>query len=340
MRVARYYSWGDVRLEHMDVPEIGPGEMLVQVRACGLCGSDLMAWYADSKAPTVLGHEPVGFVSRVGSGVTDFTPGDRVFVHHHVPCFVCHYCRRGNYSCCATFKQNGIHPGGFSEYIRVAAANVALDVLPLPEGVPFEEATLIEPIACAIRGVKRAGVQRGDSVLIIGAGVSGLLFTQLCRLWGADLVIVTDLVDFRLHRALEAGADAGLNPALGDVQSEVQRLGGRAGADVVVVTVGSAAVMEQALQLTAKGGTVLLYAPLPPGDTLSVDVCDLLFSEKTLVTTYSCAPDDTRAALDFIASRTLKTEGLVTHRFGLEEVGEAMRWAAEGGESLKVVIVP
>jgi L-iditol 2-dehydrogenase len=148
------------------------------------------------------------------------------------------------------------------------------------------------------------------------------------------------LVDFRLHRALEAGADAGLNPALGDVQSEVQRLGGRAGADVVVVTVGSAAVMEQALQLTAKGGTVLLYAPLPPGDTLSVDVCDLLFSEKTLVTTYSCAPDDTRAALDFIASRTLKTEGLVTHRFGLEEVGEAMRLAAEGGESLKVVIVP
>jgi L-iditol 2-dehydrogenase len=206
--------------------------------------------------------------------------------------------------------------------------------------VPFEEATLIEPIACAIRGVKRAGVQRGDSVLIIGAGVSGLLFTQLCRFWGADLVIVTDLVDFRLHRALASGADAGLNPALDDVQAEVQRLSGRAGSDVVIVTVGSVAVMEQALQLAAKGGTVLLYAPLPPGQTLPVNVCDLLFSEKTLVTTYSCAPDDTRAALDFIASETLKTEGLVTHRFGLEEVGEAMRLAAQGGESLKVVIVP
>jgi L-iditol 2-dehydrogenase len=340
MRVARYHSWGDVHLELMEVPEIGPGEMLVQVRACGLCGSDLMAWYADSKAPTVLGHEPVGFVSRLGSGVTGFTPGDRVFAHHHVPCFACHYCRRGNYSCCETFKENGIYPGGFSEFIRVAAHNVALDVLPLPEGVSFEEATLIEPVACAIRGMRRAGVQRGDSVLIIGAGVSGLLFTQLCRSWGAELVIVTDLVDFRLQRALASGADAALDPATDDVQAEVQRLSGRPGSDVVIVTVGSAEVMEQTLPLAAKGGTVLLYAPLPPGQTLPVEVCDLLFSEKTLVTTYSCAPDDTRAALDMIASGTLKTEGLVTHRFGLDEVGEAMSMAAKGGESLKVVIVP
>jgi L-iditol 2-dehydrogenase len=340
VRVARYYGWGDVRLEHMEVPEIGPGEMLVQVRACGLCGSDLMTWYADSKAPTVLGHEPVGFVSRIGNGVDGFCLGDRVFVHHHVPCFVCHYCRRGNYSCCASFKENGIDPGGFSEYIRVAAPNVALDVLPLPDGLPFEQATLIEPVACAIRGIKRARVQRGDSVLVIGAGVSGLLFTQLARLRGADPVIVTDLVDFRLNKALAVGADAGLNPTRDDVQAEVQRLSGRAGPDVVVVTVGSVPVMEEALQLTAKGGTVLLYAPLPPDRTLPVDVCDLLFSEKTLVTTYSCAPDETRAALDLIASGTLKTEGLVTHRFALEGVAEAMRLAAEGGESLKVVIVP
>jgi len=299
-----------------------------------------MKWYADSKAPTVLGHEPVGFVSQLGAGVGGFTLGDRVFVHHHVPCFACHYCRRGNYSCCATFKENGIYPGGFSEYIRVAAANVALDVLSLPEGVGFEEATLIEPVACAIRGIKRAGVQRGDSVLIIGAGVSGLLFTQLCRSWGAELVVVTDLVDFRLQRALAAGADAALNPGTDDVAAEVQRLSGRVGSDVVIVTVGSSEVMAQALPLAAKGGTVLLYAPLPPGQTLPVEVCDLLFSEKNLVTTYSCAPDDTRAAVDFIASGTLKTEGLVTRRFGLEEVGEAMRLAAEGGESLKVVIVP
>jgi L-iditol 2-dehydrogenase len=340
MRVARYYGWDDVRLENMKVPEIGPGEVLVQVQACGLCGSDLMRWYVDSKAPAVLGHEPVGFVSRVGSGVTGFTPGDRVFVHHHVPCFVCHYCRRGNYSCCETFKENGLHPGGFAEYVRVAARNVEFDVLPLPEGLPFEEATLVEPIACAIRGVERAGVKPGDTVLIVGAGVSGLLFTQLSRLWGAALVVVSDLVEYRLERALDYGAHATINPAVDDVQEEVQRLVGRPGADVVIVTVGNPSVMEQGLRLAAKGGTVLVYAPLPPEDTLPVDVCDLLFSEKTLVTTYSCAPDETRTALDLIRKGSVLTSGLVTHRFGLGQVGEAMRLAAEARDSLKVVVLP
>lgn len=340
MRVAKYYSWDDVRLEHMEPPDIGPGEMLVEVQACGLCGSDLMQWYADSKAPTVLGHEPVGFVERVGTGVVGFAPGDRVFVHHHVPCFVCYYCRRGNYSCCATFKQNGIHPGGFAEYIRVAPMNVERDVLHLPEGLPFEEATLIEPTACAIRGMSRAGVQHGDTVLVMGVGVSGLLFTQLSRLWGAGRVIASDLVDYRLERALELGADAVVNPATVDLRAEVSRLTGQRGADVVIVTAGSAAVMEQGLRLAAKGGTVLIYAPLPPGETLPVDVCDLLFSEKTLVSTYSCGPDDTRMALDFIRHGRVQTRGLVTHRFGLEEVAEAMRLAARAGESLKVVVFP
>lgn len=340
MRVAKYYSWDDVRLEHMELPDIGPGEMLVEVQACGLCGSDLMQWYADSKAPTVLGHEPVGLVARVGTGVAGFAPGDRVFVHHHVPCFVCYYCRRGNYSCCPTFKQNGIHPGGFAEYIRVAPMNVERDVLHLPEGLPFEEATLIEPTACAIRGMKRAGFRHGDTVLVIGVGVSGLLFTQLSRLWGAGRVIASDLVDYRLARALELGADAVVNPATGDLRAEVNRLTGQTGADVVIVTAGSAAVMEQGLRLAAKGGTVLIYAPLPPGETLPVDVCDLLFSEKTLVSTYSCGPDDTRMALDLLRHGRVQTRGLVTHRFGLEEVAEAMRLAAKAGESLKVVVVP
>jgi L-iditol 2-dehydrogenase len=153
-------------------------------------------------------------------------------------------------------------------------------------------------------------------------------------------VIASDLVDYRLARALELGADAVVNPATGDLRAEVNRLTGQTGADVVIVTAGSAAVMEQGLRLAAKGGTVLIYAPLPPGETLPVDVCDLLFSEKTLVSTYSCGPDDTRMALDLLRHGRVQTRGLVTHRFGLEEVAEAMRLAAKAGESLKVVVVP
>jgi L-iditol 2-dehydrogenase len=340
VRVARYYSRHDIRLEQMEVPEIGPGEMLVQVKACGLCGSDLMEWYADSKAPTVLGHEPVGFVSQLGSGVKGFALGDRVFVHHHVPCFVCHYCRRGNYSCCETFKQKGIYPGGFAEYIRVASINVQRDVLHLPEGLGFEEATLIEPTACAIRGLERTGIQAGDTVLIIGMGVSGLLFAQLSPSWGASQVIVADLVEYRLQKAREMGVQAAINASEEDLGPAVRSLTDGVGADLVVVTAGNQRVMEQALELASKGGAVLLYAPLPPGGTIPVDVNDLLFSEKTLVTTYSCGPDDTRIALDLIRSGRVRTKGLITHRFGLDEVGEAVQLAGEAGESLKVVVIP
>jgi L-iditol 2-dehydrogenase len=321
MRVAKYHKWDDVRLEHMETPEVGPGEMLVQVEACGLCGSDLMEWYADSKAPAVLGHEPVGFVSRLGEGTEGFALGDRVFVHHHVPCFVCSYCRRGNYSCCAKFKENGIYPGGFAEYIRVAGPNVERDVLSLPDTMSFDEATLIEPTACAIRGMRRASVQPGDRILIVGAGVSGLLFAQLSKQWGASMVIVSDLVEYRRRRAMDLGADVTIDPTEDDVQEKVLLVTDQMGADVVIVT-------------------VLLYAPLSPHETLPVDVCDLLFSEKTLVTTYSCGPDDTRSALDMIREGRVQTRDLVTHHFGLEEVGEAMRLAARAGDSLKVVIVP
>lgn len=340
MRVAKYYSRDDVRLEQIPVPEIGPGEVLVQVEACGLCGSDLMEWYADSKAPAVLGHEPVGFVSQLGSGVQGFTPGDRVFVHHHVPCFVCHYCRRGNYSSCPTFKENGIYPGGFAEYVRVRAINVQWDVLHLPKGLGFEEATLIEPTACAIRGMKRCGMQAGDKVLIVGAGVSGLLFSQLSRLWGASLVIATDLVEYRLRMALEFGADSFVNAKAQDWETEVLEATGGAGADVVIVTPGSVEAMQQGLKLAGKGGNVLIYGPLPPGVTLPVEVHALLFSEKTLVTTYSCGPDDTRTALELIRGDRVRTKGLVTHSFGLDEVEGAMRLAAQAAESLKVVIIP
>jgi L-iditol 2-dehydrogenase len=340
MRVARYYSRDDVRVEQMEIPEIGPGELLVQVKACGLCGSDLMEWYADSKAPAVLGHEPVGFVSRLGDGVEEFSPGDRVFVHHHVPCFACHYCLRGNYSCCATFKQSGIEPGGFADYIRVSKINVERDVLHLPSGMSFEVATLIEPTACAIRGINRAGVRPGDKVLVIGAGVSGLLFAQLSMLWGASMVVVSDPVDYRLRKALELGAHAVVNPATDDLGSILDRITDSVGPEVVIVTVGKASVMEQAMRLVSKGGTVLIYAPLPPGYDMAVDVCDLLFCEKSLVSTYSCGPDDTRFALALIRDRRIATDILVTHRFGLEEVATAMRLAASAGESLKVVIVP
>lgn len=170
MRVARYYSANDIRIEEQAAPEPGPGEIVVAVAACGICGSDLMPWYLERRAPLVIGHEPAGTVVAVGAGVRDFRPGDRVFVHHHVPCFVCHDCRRGHHSLCPTFHATNIDPGGLAERIRVPALNVERDVLHLPDSLSYEAATLIEPLACALRGVKIAAPHPGDTLAIVGSG--------------------------------------------------------------------------------------------------------------------------------------------------------------------------
>jgi len=339
VKVARYYSRHDIRLEEMPVPRIGPGELLVQVKACGLCGSDLMEWYVQEKAPAVLGHEPAGVVAQVGERVENFQIGDRVFVHHHVPCFTCHHCLRGHYTLCKTFKATHIDPGGFAEYIRVPALNVERDVLKLPSDLSFDEATLIEPVATCIRGIERAGIQTGDTVVVIGTGVTGLIHIQLARIRGAGMIMATDFSPFRLKMARRLGADEAI-AASEDVLAWLKKLNKGKGADAVIVTAGSIEAMEQGLALAGKGATVLLFAPSPPGATLPVSPYHLLFSEITITGTYSCSPLETRQALSLIQAGRINVKDLITHRFDLAGVGKAFDLAAQAGESLKIVITP
>jgi L-iditol 2-dehydrogenase len=339
MRVSRYYSRDDIRLEEMPVPKLGTDELLVQVEACGLCGSDLMEWYTEEKAPAVLGHEPAGVVAELGEDVTQFDVGDRVFVHHHVPCFTCHYCLRGHHTLCRTFKATHIDPGGFAEYIRVPALNVERDVLKLPPDIRFDQATLIEPVATCIRSIERARIQTGDTVVVIGAGVTGLIHVQLARISGAGMVVATDFVPFRLEMARQLGADFAID-ARADVLAALRGLNDGRGADVVIVTAGSIQAMEQGMALAGGGATVLLFAPSPPEATLPVSPHRLLFSEITVTASYSCAPTETRQALRLIQGGRIETNALITHRFDLTEVGEAIHLAAQAGESLKVVITP
>ncbi len=339
MKVARYYSRQDIRLEEVPVPKIGPGEILVQVRACGLCGSDLMEWYVKEKAPAVLGHEPAGVVAEVGQGVTEFEVGDRVFAHHHVPCFTCHHCLRGYYTLCETFKATHLDPGGFAEYVRVPALNVERDVLKLPPDISFAEATLIEPVATCIRGIERANIQTGDTVIVIGAGVAGLVHMQLARVYGAGLIVITDFAGFRLQIARRLGADFAIN-AREDVLTALKELNEGRGADVVIVTAGSIEAMAHGMTLAGGGATVLLFAPSPPEATLPVSPFRLLFSEITIAASYSCSPVETGQALKLIQGGRIKAEELITHRFDLTGVGEALGLASKAGESLKIVITP
>ena len=199
MKIAKLYSFNDIRIEDISIPRVGPYDALIKTKASGICSGDVMPWYIEKKAPLVLGHEPSGEIVEVGKEVTSFKPGGRVFVHHHAPCFTCRYCNRGDYVQCETWKNTRIIPGGISEYILIPEINLENDTLALPGSLSHESGTLIEPTACVVKALKRAKIRRGDIVLIIGLGVMGQLNILLARTYGADKIIGADMVPFRLE---------------------------------------------------------------------------------------------------------------------------------------------
>jgi L-iditol 2-dehydrogenase len=338
MRVVEYHANDDIRLVEQPVPEIGPGELLIQMNACGICASDVMEWYMQPRAPLYPGHEPVGTVVSVGEGVEQFVPGQRVFFHHHVPCMTCHFCQRGSFSQCATFRRTRLYPGGLAEYVRVPAQNVQLDVLPLPDDLSFETATLIEPLACCIRGIQRANIQPGDRVLVLGAGSNGLMLAQLARQRGAIRVMISDPITYRRERALEAGIDRAFDPQTQPLLDQVLAANDGLKPDIVIVTPSHVSVMRQGVELVGPGGTVLFFAPPPPTEELTLTPNYLFFQEITLRTSYSAGPYETRQALDLLQSGRIRPETIITHRFALQDAAEAFRMVAQPGSALKVVI--
>jgi len=317
MNAAMYYSLDDVRIEEMPTPEIGSEEILIEMKACGICGSDLMDWYLENRAPLVLGHEPAGIVVKTGDKVEDFKLGERVFVHHHVACLTCHYCLRGDYTMCEKFGQTHIHPGGFAEYFKVPAPNLQIDTLKIPDKVSFEEATFIEPIACCIRALTKCNVQPGDTVVIIGAGPSGIIHTTLSRSHGASQIIVSDLINYRLEAARKFGADLTINPRSESLVKKVEEVTNGMGADIVVVTAPNVKAFSEGMDVCRKGGTVCLFAPTSPNEYIRVSPHKLFFSEIKIVPSYSTSHIETRTALKLISSGRIKAKELITHRFPL-----------------------
>ena len=340
MRVAMYYNNHDVRLEEMPVPEIGPGELLLKVQASGLCGSDVMEWYRIQRAPIVLGHEVSGEVVQVGAGVDRYTEGDRMVVTHHVPCNACHWCLSGRHTACNTLHNTNFDPGGFSEYLRIPQINVDRGVFPIPDHVPYEEASITEPLACVYRGQKRANLQPGQNVLVLGSGLAGLLHINLARALGAGRIIATDMVDYRLDAARRLGADTAFS-ATEDVPARLREANGGRLADLVIVCTGALPALSQALQSVERGGTVLFFAPTEPGVSLPVPINDVFFrNDVTLTTTYAGAPADLATALDMIGSGRVQVGQMISHRLGLAEAGLGFKLTAEAGDSLKVIIQP
>ena len=321
MRAARSLSLHETRLEELPDPVPAAGEVVCRIEACGVCGSDVTDWYVAPKLPTVLGHEPAGVVTAVGDGVASVAAGERVALHHHVPCGQCRRCRRGHETLCERFREGNLDPGGFAEQVRVPAELVT-ELLPIGE-LDAVTATFVEPLGCVLRSQDRAGLRPGDSLLVVGAGTQGLLQIGAAHARGVEIVWVREPRPERLALAEAAGAERHGNEPV----------------DVAIVCTPSPLAIAAAAEALAPGGSLCLYAPPSPERPLELDGERLYFREWNVTASYSAGPGDVRAALDLLAAGRIDPGPLVSHRVGLEDVGRALE-LTRSGEALKAVVLP
>ena len=339
MLAAVYYNNHDVRIEEMPVPQIGEDEALLKVMASGICGSDVIEWYRVPKAPRVLGHEATGVISKVGANVKTLRVGDRVFVSHHVPCFQCRYCQRGTHTACHTLHATNYFPGGFAQYVRVPKINIEFGVYKLPDAMSFEEGTFIEPLACVSRGQRLANLQKDDTLLIIGSGISGILHAQLAKFKGVQNLVVADINPYRLELAKKFGATQALN-AKDNLPQKLKEANDGHLADQVVVCTGATSAATAALDCVESGGTILFFAVPDPTVKLPVPINQFWRNEITMRTSYGAAPNDLEDSMKVLATGRLNVKDMITHRLSLREAQEGFRLMAEAGQSLKVILEP
>ena len=336
MKVAVYYSNDDVRIEERPVPSINDGEILVKMMASGICGTDVMQWYRQKKAPRVLGHEMAGEIVETGKGVDKFNKGDRVFVSHHVPCYNCRYCAAGNYTACETLHTGNYEPGGFSEYIRIPAPNVKYGTFILPDNMTYEEAAMIEPLACVVLGQNRIGIKKDQTVLIIGSGMSGLMHIPMAKAKGA-VVVATDINKYRLDKALEFGANYIFNA--NEYSSEkLKEINKGELAEYVIVCAGAKKAVDDAVSSVDRKGKILFFA-VPEGD-INIPSTRFWRNEITVTFSYGAAPDDLKTALDMIQNGMFDAKKMISHRIALSDIQKGFKLVSEAKDSLKVVIVP
>jgi L-iditol 2-dehydrogenase len=340
MKVAKYYGKDDIRIEEMPVPAVEPGELLIRIKASGICGSDVMHWYRAGRGPIVLGHEISGEVAAVGSGVVNYRVGDRISASHHVPCNTCHYCLNGHHTVCDTLRQTNFYPGGFAEYVKLPAINVDRGVYRLREEISFEEATFIEPLACVYRGQRIAGMKTGLSVLVIGSGISGILHVQLARALAAPLVVATDITPYRLEGAKRFGAHETIDGG-SEVPTTFRNMNRGRGADIVILTAGSEKAIDQAFRTVDRGGTVLFFAPANEGATVPLPVNNLFWrNEITLTSSYAANYEEHVVAIELIRQKRVNVRDMISHRLPLEATPKGFRLVEEAKESLKVIVEP
>jgi L-iditol 2-dehydrogenase len=346
MKAAVYRGINDVRVETVPVPEIGPGELLLRVHTCGICGTDLKKIHTGShSAPRIFGHEMSGLVAAVGRGVSRFRPGDRIVAMHHIPCGNCYYCDNKTFAQCETYKRVGCTAGfvpsggGFAEYVRVMDWIVERGVVQIPDHVSFEQACFIEPVNTCLKGVKTLGLKPGETVLVIGQGPIGIMLAGLARRAGA-LVLTSDLYAPRLTIAASFGLSRSVDASKVDVVDHVRQMTDGRGADAVMLAVGGSGLIRTAMDATRPGGRVLLFAQTAHGEA-TIDPAAVCVDEKALLGSYSASIDLQEESVRFVFSQEMELERLVSHRFPLLASVDALQLAAHPQpDSMKVVIQP
>jgi len=335
MKAAVWHDNKDIRLEDVPTPESGPGEMLVKVHSCGICGSDVVEWYRRPRAPLVLGHEIGAEIVSVGEQVEKYKSGDRVFVAPKVPCLRCDYCRDGHYPVCPNVKER--LPGGFAEYILVPPPLVERGTYVLPDRMTFDQSTFIEPLACVVRAQKLARVAPGRTVLVMGAGISGLLHVKLAKAKGCR-VVATDVSRRRLELAEKYGADATFDAAENEAGLFAAFLTQKA--ETVILCTSAIPAIEQAWRCADKGGSIVFFAVPGPEKHVTFPVNYFWTREMRILTSYYCGPPDIVEAMDLIGSGAISVDEMITHRLPLKDTATGFRLVMDGRESIKVIIKP
>lgn len=329
-----------VEIKNVERPRVRDDDILVSMKACGVCGSDLEKIYGQYSQPsTRLGHEPSGVITEVGSNVKEFKIGDRVFVHHHVPCYSCHFCLRGNETMCQKYSETNLNPCGLAEEFLVPGWNVSHGgVIKLPDNVSFEEASMIEPLACCIRAWNKIKFKQGDSVAILGAGPTGMMHVMLSKVFGMKDIFCFDINDFRLGFAKRLGITSEIRSS--DPQAYQKILSGtnNRGVDVVIVATGSLGAIKQSVEIVRKGGTIVLFGVPTKDATISIDISKVYSKEITITPSYAASESDTNAAFSFISGKKVDVSTLITHRFDLLESAKALEYAHQGNDSMKIVV--
>jgi len=337
MKSLLLFGQRDARIIEKKIPNIGPNEILVRMKMCGICGTDVEKYQGNFSTPPILGHEPVGIIEKIGKDVSNFKIGDRVFVHHHVPCRVCYYCLRGDFTMCDSFTQVNLDPCGLSEFFRVPERIVNFGgVFKLNQNITDEKGIFIEPLACCIRAINKLNIQISDKILIIGVGPVGYLFLLLLQSMGIADIACADINQKRLDFANKLGCENTFNLKLENSIENIFKWS-KYGPDLVIVSTSSVEALKNSIGIVRKGGKVCIFGNPKKGDMLTVEASKIFLNEIKIIPSYSTTEYEIAQAIYLLEKNIVKPEILITHKFKLDNAIDAII-EAEKGEAIKVIV--